>query len=276
MDIDEKRNTLECGEICRYVEALEWKPFPLELLGTGGLKSQQYPSDYDLFTQIGGRDRGADDEYLYKRLKRILTEGMKDSFMFFVELKIQNRDGSKKKFYEPTFSYGQFEDAVKTLDYIKLDYVVWVEDFGKLQELSVVYSFGDAPSNSELIKDIKADYEKYKKEGYKYKALKRLFSIARLTGNKGLMVVLSTLFNSHTGQLYSLLSNLQAILLLLERRPVEDDVGRFISVNLKDIEHRIGSQIEGMPDLQKEISSLMSQIGNETNEWIKKHNFSLP
>lgn len=276
MDIAEQKKTLECGEICRYVDALKWSPFPLELLGSGGLKSQQYPSDYDLFTQIGGRDRGADDEYLYKRLKRILTEGMKDSFMFFIEIKIQNRDGSKKKFYEPMFSYGQFEDAVKTLDYIKLDYVVWVEDFGRLQELSVVYSFGDAIGNTELIRDIKADYVKYKAEGNKYKALKRLFSIARLQGNKGLMVLLSTLFNSHTGQLYSLLSNLQAIMLLLERRPVEDDVGRFISINLKDIEHRIGSQIGGMPDLEKEISKLTAQIADETNTWIKTHNFSLP
>ena len=276
MDIAEQKKTLECGEICRYVDALKWSPYPLELLGSGGLKSQQYPSDYDLFTQIGGRDRGADDEYLYKRLKRILTEGMKDSFMFFIEIKIQNRDGSKKKFYEPMFSYGQFEDAVKTLDYIKLDYVVWVEDFGRLQELSVVYSFGDAIGNTELIRDIKADYVKYKAEGNKYKALKRLFSIARLQGNKGLMVLLSTLFNSHTGQLYSLLSNLQAIMLLLERRPVEDDVGRFISVNLKDIEHRIGSQIGGMPDLEKEISKLTAQIADETNTWIKTHNFSLP
>ena len=92
MDIAEQKKTLECGEICRYVDALKWSPFPLELLGSGGLKSQQYPSDYDLFTQIGGRDRGADDEYLYKRLKRILTEGMKDSFMFFIEIKIQNKD----------------------------------------------------------------------------------------------------------------------------------------------------------------------------------------
>ena len=65
-------------------------------------------------------------------------------------------------------------------------------------------------------------------------------------------------------------------MLLLERRPVEDDVGRFISVNLKDIEHRIGSQIGGMPDLEKEISKLMAQIADETNTWIKTHNFSLP
>jgi hypothetical protein len=42
------------------------------------------------------------------------------------ELKVQRKDGEKKKFYEPWFSEDQFTKAVGDpagLDFIKIDYV---------------------------------------------------------------------------------------------------------------------------------------------------------
>lgn len=276
MDISAKRDALGTGELQPFLDDLKWGNNEVELLGTGGLKSQYYPSDFDLYTAIKGGDRTADDDLLYRRVKQILKRTTINPHMFFIEIKIQNNDGSKKKFYEPFFSFSQFENAVKSLDYIKIDYVVWIEDIGKLQELSIIYSFGETPEKGELIKDIKADYETYKKEGNKYKALKRLFSISRLTGNKMTMVLLSTLFNSHTGQLYSLLSNIKAIKLLLEHRPVEEGIGRFIEANLSDIAHRIGADVNTSAELDEEERQLTAQIGEETDKWLREHNFRLP
>lgn len=276
MDISAKREVKECAEICPFLDDLKWGNNEIEILGTGGLRSQYYPSDFDLYTAIKGGDRTADDDLLYRRVQQILKRTTINPHMFFIEVKIQNADGSKKKFYEPYFSYNQFENAVGNLDYIKIDYVVWIAEVGRLQELSIIYSFGETPEKGELIKDIKADYENYKKEGNKYKALKRLFSISRLTGNKMTMVLLSTLFNSHTGQLYSLLSNIKAIKLLIEHRPVEEGVGRFIEANLRDIAHRVGADIDTSAELDEEERQLTAQIGADTEKWLREHKFNLP
>jgi len=276
MDISAKREAKECAEICPFLDDLRWGNNEIEILGTGGLRSQYYPSDFDLYTAIKGGDRTADDDLLYRRVQQILKRTTINPHMFFIEVKIQNTDGSKKKFYEPYFAFSQFENAVKTLDYIKIDYVIWIAEVGRLQELSIIYSFGETPEKGELIKDIKADYETYKKEGNKYKALKRLFSISRLTGNKMTMVLLSTLFNSHTGQLYSLLSNIKAIKLLIEHRPVEEGVGRFIEANLRDISHRIGADIDTSAELDEEEKQLTAQIGADTEKWLREHKFNLP
>jgi len=276
MDISAKREAKECAEICPFLDDLRWGNNEIEILGTGGLRSQYYPSDFDLYTAIKGGDRTADDDLLYRRVQQILKRTTINPHMFFIEVKIQNADGSKKKFYEPYFAFSQFENAVKTLDYIKIDYVIWIAEVGRLQELSIIYSFGETPEKGELIKDIKADYETYKKEGNKYKALKRLFSISRLTGNKMTMVLLSTLFNSHTGQLYSLLSNIKAIKLLIEHRPVEEGVGRFIEANLRDISHRIGADIDTSAELDEEEKQLTAQIGADTEKWLREHKFNLP
>ena len=90
------------------------------------------------------------------------------------------------------------------------------------------------------------------------------------------MVLLTTLFNSPTGAKYSLLSNIKAIKLLLEHRPVEDDVGRYISVNLKDIEGRTGKKMAGMDDINAEEKRLEEAIQAGTEKWIRDNNFKMP
>lgn len=276
MDISEQKGARGTRGLEPFLDDLEWGDFDIHLLGSAGLKSQHYPSDYDLYVAIKGDEQDADDDHLYRRLQKILNAARRNPDMFFIEVKIQNKDGSKRKFYETFFSFGQFERAVKELDYIKIDYVVWMEEFGKLAELSIIYSFGGDPPKSHLIKDIKEDYEEYKKSGQTYKALKRLFSIYRLSGSKTSMVLLSTLFNSKTGELYSLLSNIRAIKLLLEHRPVEDNVGRRIQANLADIEGRIGKEVKDASDLDAEEKRLEELIERDTKTWIQKHNFKLP
>jgi len=276
MNISETREAKSVAGLEPFLDDLKWRDFPIDLLGSAGLKAQQYPSDYDLFTAIKGEEREADDELLYKRLQGILTRARRNPQMFLIEVKIQNVDGKKTRFYEPFFSFKQFDRAVGELDYIKLDYVCWIEEYGKLQELSIIYSFGASAPKSQLVKDIKEEYEEYKKEGSLFKALKRLFSLYKLTGSAQGMVLLTTLFNSPTGAKYSLLSNIKAIKLLLEHRPVEDDVGRYISVNLKDIEGRTGKKVEGMDDINAEEKRLEEAIQTSTEKWIREHNFKMP
>ena len=276
MNIGEVRKAKEVRGLEPFLDDLSWGDEEIQLLGSGGLKAQQYPSDYDLFVALKGAERDADDDLLYKRLQGILKRTERNGDMFLIEVKIQNQDESKTRFYEPFFSYKQFERAVRELDYIKVDYVVWVEEYGKLAELSIIFSFGKEPPKSQLMKDIKADYDELKKEGSTYKALKRLFSIYKLTGSTNGMVLLTTLFNSNTGALYSLLSNIKAIKLLLEHRPVEKGVGRYIQANLSEIEGRTGRNIEGIKQLDAEEKRLEERIEDETKKWVKDHNFKLP
>lgn len=39
-------------DILQYVSILKYKDVPIQLLGSGGLESQNFPSDIDLFTKI--------------------------------------------------------------------------------------------------------------------------------------------------------------------------------------------------------------------------------
>ena len=155
MDITEKKK--QGSELRIFTTALKWGSSEIELLGTGSQAVQKYPSDFDFFSSIKG-DR--DVKKMYAELQRILRRAQDTNEMTFIEAKVQRKDGEKQKFYEPWFSEEQFTKAVGDpagLDFIKLDYVVFVRQDNELTELSIIYSFSGMPPLTDLVKKIKGD-----------------------------------------------------------------------------------------------------------------------
>ena len=274
MDITEKRQ--QGNELHIFTRALRWGDNPIELMGTGSQAVQKYPSDFDLFSSIKG-DR--DVKKMFAELQRILRRAQQTDEMTFIELKVQRKDGEKKKFYECWFAEDQFAKAVGNpadLDFIKIDYVVFVRETNELTELSIIYSFSGMPPVADLVKTIKDDYEEYKRSGKIYKSLKRLYSIYKLKEQKEKLVELSQLFNSTTGAKYKASSNLKAILLLTEHRPDFRDLEKKIRVNLDDLGNQFGVKINTLAQVKQLVSKLDKEIEAETREWLKTHKSILP
>jgi len=276
MDIAETKEGID-EAIRKFVAVLKLDNSPVIQLGTSSFKTQQFFSDYDLLSPISNRNLSA--QKICDELKRI-TKSINDmDDIWFIELKIQNTDGSKEKFFPQDISpldCGKVAKAIKTIDYIKIDAVIFIRDTNKLTELSIIYAFQDVPADEILIKTISEDYKHYKSAGNPYKALKRLFSVYRIDGNREKMVELSSLFNSNTGKLYSLSSNLKAVKLILESGVSGKNLGEKTRVNLQDVSKTIGKPLRTEREIDKGIKKLDEQIKKDTLEWLKTHKSVLP
>jgi hypothetical protein len=90
------------------------------------------------------------------------------------------------------------------------------------------------------------------------------------------MVELSSLFNSETGKLYSLSSNLKAVKLLLESDVDGKNLGEKVRVNLQDVSNTIGKPLRTEREIDRAIKALDAQIKKETQVWLKTHKSVLP
>lgn len=276
MDIAETKQGID-EAIRKFVAVLKLNNSPVVQLGTSSFKTQQYFSDYDLLSPISNRNLS--DAKICSELKRILKSITDMDDIWFIELKIQNKDGSKEKFFPQdagNLDCARVAKAIKVIDYIKIDAVIYIRDTNKLTELSIIYAFQDVPADEILINTISEDYKHYRSVGNPYKALKRLFSVYRLEGNKDKMVELSSLFNSETGKLYSLSSNLKAVKLLLESDVDGKNLGEKVRVNLQDVSNTIGRPLRTEREIDRAIKALDAQIKKETQVWLKTHKSVLP
>lgn len=233
MDLNEKRKIED--DLLSFVELLEYEPDGYEpddndifLLGSAGMASQQYFSDYDLYTTI--------DDFDLKKIENILKKTEDNPDMYLIEIKFQK--GNRKIKFRTLEELKKREIEKIKWDFVKIDYIVYT-DF-RLIELSIIYDM-NTPED-DLEKKLKKDIKEYKKEGMYYKALKREFSLLnyRYKQNKDdkklekRLLQLSKFFNSQFGKLYILYSNLDAIVLLKENYD-DKDAKKRIEINLKDI-----------------------------------------
>lgn len=261
MDIIEERPIQ--GVIVDIINKLKFKDEPVMLQGSAKYSSQQNPSDIDLFSQISEK---IPLPSIYTEIKKILKKTNNSRTFYFIELKVQNVDESKTKFNdEKDFTKTAFLRAVDNLDYIKLDYVIYLDNI--FTELSIIYSFADKDTDPNPLKALQDEVAEYKKEGNLYKALKRTFSIYNIQGNKPEMVRLTRLFNSSIGQLYAQNSNLKAIKLLLEHYK-DEETKRRAELNMKDI----GLPPTALSTLDEIIKSNDEKIQTETKRFFSKKN----
>ena len=231
------------------------------LLGTASLESQLYFSDYDLFTMIS---KPMNPLTVFKVFTAINERTAKDPNFYFIEFKIQRKDGGKQKFYSrEEMTREKFLEEFKDVDYCKGDYVVRMNN--TFIELSIIYSFSEVPPKEKLIESLNRDVEEYSKEGKYYKVLKRIFAINKLQGNKNTLVELTKLFNSQTGKLYQRNSNLKALELMMENYSDPYTLEK-IELNLGDL--GLGNDISVISPISKAYEKL---INSEGKKLLKKY-----
>lgn len=170
----------------------------------------KYPSDIDLMTQI------TPDYEIYDKMKDILDKADKTDNMYFIEGKVEMKNGDKMKWYSKNGFTKKMVREINKISFVKLDFVIMLN--GIFTELSIIYSVdSDKESDEDIVKNIRLDYEDYKSTGQYYKAMKRLFSIIKLEGTDPTKKILTdmtkVLFNSDAGKLYKITSILKAIIL---------------------------------------------------------------
>jgi hypothetical protein len=272
MDITQKRQISEEQRI--FVDAVRWdEKTPIELLGTGSQQVQLYPSDIDLFSSVKTVKQN-DPAAMFRKMKAIFDNAEEAGDMFFIEFKLQNLDGTKQKWFDTDFDEAEFVAAATSVDFLKIDYVIFIRGPNLFTELSSIYSFSPMPSVKNLVGKIGEDFGHYYKEGKVYKSLKRMYSIYKLQGKKEKLVQLSKLFNSSTGFKYSLSSNLKAIELLLDHFN-DYSIQNLVKANLKNLENIIGVKIRSSKQMKHVIELLDAQIEKETQEFLKSGNTSL-
>lgn len=223
-------------DIVPLLKAVRYPNSNIRVVGTASLKSQKYPSDYDIVTNV--KNKNAED--VYNNFIKIINRTNKMKNVYFIELKVQGMTpNDKKKFYDseniPKEDFiNQFNKGV---EFIKIDYIV---RFGNIfKDVSINYFLNNELSNSDifhiLLTRMNNDAREYRKEGRYFKALKRVFNIFRYLRQKKSLIKLSKFFNSEYGKLYALSSNLKTIKLLLESGYTDADTRSKILINLKDI-----------------------------------------
>jgi hypothetical protein len=130
------------------------------------------------------------------------------------------------------------EDAIASGGLIKLDVI---KDTDRFTEISMIYTMKlngkQRKVGQNLIESLEDDIVYFDKRNA-FKALKRAFSLAKVTKNTSELEFLVPLLNSDLGRLYNIISNVDTILLLLEQPDVPiDDVHE----NLDEIKARMGN-----------------------------------
>lgn len=227
------------------VKKLKFKNHKLNLAGSASLASQKYYSDYDFNSSITRNYRPVT---MYNEFIRILS----NTDMYFIEFKIEYNNDTKLKIHDiKKIKKSMFKDV----KYIKIDYVLWREYH--FMELSIMYIFRKTKFD---VDDIKKDYDELVKDGNNYKALKRLFSIYKITKqNKQQAITLTRFFNNTL--LYQTNSNLKAIQLMKNHYKEDADVKKKIEINLKYLKI----------DPKSNIDDLVQSNDNILNESAKKY-----
>jgi len=243
-------------ELKRLIKLLTYKQNKLELKGSASLTSQKYFSDYDLFSVVERPDK---DE-LYDFFVKLLVKIGETEDLWFIELKLQTKQGRKVRVYPKCeLKKADWDKVWKSLDFIKIDLIARIDGF--FTEVSCIYSISETlPTQKDYTESLQQDIKDLTKEKKWYKILKRNFNIAKAEDNKSELVRLSKIFNSELGKEYQLISRLEALDTVLEHYQ-EPELIKKASISLKDLH---------LPDNIARIEDWVKTKSNALNAEAKK------
>ena len=258
------------------------KNFQIDLVGSSAQYS--YFGDYDAYSKIKYLDKNE----MYGQIARIIDETDKDDRMYFIELKLQKSDDDKLKFnsdndIERHQFYNYYNEDVQ---FIKFDYILWVEEFEAFKAFSVMYDIkGEQQSFTEKLQSLSEDIKDLSKEGKYFKILKRLLSQNKLFENyekklKNIEQVKNILkfkpkkvplifdfVNGPIGRAYVVKSNLEDIMMLIDNRYTDNITNKRMITNLSKFNIPLDkSKIESnIKILDKKVNSEAKKFINENH-----------
>ena len=269
MDVLEKSYPKK--EIIRVMKVLKLGQNAVQLVGASAIASQYYISDYDLVSKIGvvASDRLSIDD-TFKEFKNILERIDNEHNLFFIELKIEQKDGKKYKFFNTKdFNLDMFKKHFNDdTELIKVDCILNIK--GTFKEVSIIYFFQNEKVDvKQYQKSLLDDQKEFYKDKIFYKSLKRLFTAAKLSDpqDKNLMITLLSLFNSDIGRLYQLKNELDAGIIFIGRykdKMSEKKVRQFLNnIGMKDM------SIEDMPKISSEFGGIINREAKQFYKFYK-------
>jgi hypothetical protein len=215
------------------------------MIGSAGLASQLYVGDIDLITFILGRK---ENKFINREIKDIISNIERDDDMYFMEFKIQYKDGKKIKFYPDEIDKIEIPNKnFDDIEYLKIDLIYYIDS--RFREVSINYWFKEI---KDMIERMKEDILELRDEGRYYKVVKRLFSIAKSINDIPKGLILSKFLNKAIGHDYMYLNNLKAIRDVL--MSYDDNITRDKArINLKNMDIRANyDHIEKLIDKYQE------------------------
>lgn len=193
----------------------------LELKGSASLASQKFPADFDFYCILPLSE--------IDKIKDVIDRIDQDPNLYFIELKEQK--GAKKKKYYPDFDRDKLK--LKSPDFVKIDLVAWFDN--QFVEASCIYQFTvEKQSTEEYIDSLESDIKELKGQKRWYKILKRKFNIYKALGEKKKQLELTKIFNSDIGEKYQVVSNVEALILVLENYTDKKTLQK-VKLNLKEL-----------------------------------------
>jgi hypothetical protein len=268
MDILEKAFPIQ--KILKTMEILQFGTDLIQLVGTGSLKSQIYPADFDFMEKITNK-MGVDESY--DEFKRIINNIYAYNELYFIEFKFQSKDGNKHKIFNRNdFTKETFNKYFNyNINYCKIDAIIDLD--GHFKEVSAIYFFNDdIISVEDYRKALLEDMKHYYDDGKYYKSLKRLLVSAKISNppDLNLIITISKLFNSMVGRLYQIKNELDACLIFLDKFKSPRAI-KMANIFLNNI-GLVGLKIE---DIQKISDDYGKLIDSEGLKFYKKYNIKV-
>lgn len=190
----------------------------IKVIGSASLRSIQYAGDYDA-NEISRESR----ETIAKQLRQVIKRLKKIPLLVIGDIKCGEEHGVPIRWTPDEMAAGKkpgitLREALNLTGKTKIDTMAVVAG-GRYVEIGCVYLFGDdvkPPDDDVLVQQLTEAMAEEERDGNYWKALKRLFSIARLTDDKVRIDRLTPIFNSDLGRLYSVVSDVDILIKLLQ------------------------------------------------------------
>lgn len=249
-----KQPTIERGQLAylfKYVKSI-----PI-LKGSASKQIFKYFGDYDFMTLI---NKPKSCKELYDNFNDIFNRIKQNGNSFFIEFKIQYKNGSKKKFYPNNKIKLSDYKNFNQIDFLKIDIVFFSnQEFTEASCLYIIKNSNDDTENTEqILKDLIKDVKELKKEKKYFKMLKRFYTIFTNIPKMPSQYIyeLINLLNSEYGAMYQQEARIDAYLLF------DKYYKDFKADNLKS---------QFIKNLQGTPQHLKSYYNKKINEWAKPH-----
>lgn len=220
----------------------------IRVIGSASLRRIQYAGDYDA--------NEVTDEHISViagQLGEVIRRLKKIPLLVIGDIKLGEKDGEPIRWTPGEIEKGDgLEEALRTGGRAKIDTMAVVES-GRYVEIGCVYLYGretKPPDEKDLQRDLEIDMEEQVKDKNYWKALKRLFSIARLTGEMKRIERLTEIFNGDMGRLYSIISDIKVIEYLLDNTTLSAAQKKVLEKEIEGFKYRI-SNIWDTPEFIK-------------------------
>jgi hypothetical protein len=250
----QKQPTLEIGQLAYLFKYLNTVPM---LKGSASKQIFKYFGDYDFMSLI---KKPNTQKELYDNFDDIFNRIHDNPNTFFIEFKIQYKDGSKKKFYPNSKIKISDYKNFNQIEFLKIDIVFFSkEEFTEASCIYIIKTSEDEMENSQqILNDLISDVNELKKEKQYFKMLKRFYTIFTNIPKMPSQYIyeLINLLNSEYGLMYQQKSRIDAFLLF-------DKYYKDFKADY--LKQRFISTLEGTP------KHLKAYYDREINKWAKPY-----